>query len=173
MCDVNDISFKLLQKVAFPISKPLAFIFNLSIEKGIFPEKMKISKTIPIFKKSSPLDLENHRGVSIVDSFSKIFEKLGSTRLMDFLTRSDFFYDKQFAFLKGRSTNYAILQIFNFITNSIHHRKYTLVIFLDVAKAFDSVDHQILFSKLENAGIREPFLKCFKSFLSNRKQKVK
>ena len=134
---------------------------------------MKISKTIPIFKKGSPLDLENHRGVSIVDSFSKIFEKLGSTRLIDFLTRSGFFYDKQFAFLKGRSTNHAILQIFNFITNAINHRKYTLAIFLDVAKAFDSVDHQILFSKLENAGIRGPSLKWFKSFLSNRKQKVK
>ena len=79
----------------------------------------------------------------------------------------------QFAFLKGRSTNHAILQIFNFITNSINHRKYTLAIFLDVAKAFDSVDHQILFSKLENAGIRGPSLKWFKSFLSNRKQKVK
>ena len=172
-CDVNDISFNLLQKVAFPISKPLSHIFNLSIETGIFPEKMKISKTIPIFKNGSPLELENHRGVSIVDSFSKIYEKLASTRLIDFLTRSNFFYDKQFAFLKGRSTNHAILQIFNYVTNSINSKKYTLAIFLDVAKAFDSVDHQILFSKLENAGVRGLSLKWFKSFLSNRKQKVK
>jgi hypothetical protein len=172
--DVNDISFNLLQKVAYPISKPLSHIFNLSVEQGIFPEKMKISKTIPIFKKQgSPLEMEFFRGISIVDSFDKIFEKLGSKRLVNFLYESNFFYDNQFGFLKGRSTNHAILKIINFITNAINSGEFTLSIFLDVAKAFDSVDHNILFSKLENAGIRGISLDWFKSFLKDRKQKVK
>lgn len=173
-CDINDISLNLIQSVAPQIVAPLNHIFNLSLENGVFPDGMKTSKTIPIFKKAgNKLDLNNYRGISIVNSFSKILEKLVSIRLLKFLEKTNFFSDNQFGFLKGRSTNQAVLQIINFVTKAINEGKYTLSIFLDIRKAFDSVNHEILFHKLKNAGIRGTTLSWFKSFLTGRNQRIK
>lgn len=83
----------LLHFVAAPISVPLTHIFNLSIEYGIFPEKAKISKVIPVYKqKGSKLDPSNYRGISMVDSFSEIFEKAMNMKLLKFLNKHDLFY---------------------------------------------------------------------------------
>ena len=104
-----------------------------------------------------------------MDNFSKCFEKIICSRLLDFLNESDFFIDTQFGFRKRLSTKHAILSIINFITKNLNDNKYVLAIFLDVMKAFDSIEHDILFSKLENAGIT---LSCCKSYFENRFQKV-
>ena len=172
--DINDISIPILQHVIAYIHKPLTHIFNLSIDLGIFPENMKVSKVLPLYKKSgSQFDLNNYRGISIINAFSKILEKLMSDRLFIFLFRSNFFYDKQFGFLLGRSTNQAILDVINFVSNIINDGKMALCLCLDIRKAFDAIPHSILFKKLENAGIRGNYLDWFKSYLSNRSQKVK
>lgn len=172
--DINDIPFKVIQHVALDLINPLSHIFNLSVDNGIFPTKMKTSKVIPIFKgKGSKLDLDKHRGVAIVNTFSKVFEKLAASRLIKFLNKHKFFDENQFGFLKGRSTNHAIVRIINFVTNAINKGEYAVGIFLDAMKAFDSVNHSILLKKLENAGIRGSALDWFKSFLSGRNQRVK
>ena len=171
--DVNDIPFKILKHVALDLLKPLTHIYNLTLEKGIFPDLLKTSKVIPIFKSGSPLDANNYRDIAIIDSFSKIFEKLTCRRLLTFLYSNDFFDDNQFGFLKDRSTNHAIVKMINFISNSINRGDHVVGIFLDAMKAFNSVNHEILFGKLENAGIRGIALDWFKSYLSGRNQKVK
>lgn len=172
--DINGVSMSLLHFVAIPISIPLTHIFNISIENGVFPDKAKISKVIPVYKnKGSKLEPSNYRGISMVDSFSKIFEKVMSTKLLNFLNRHEFFDPLQFGFLKGHSTNQAIIKFFNFVTDAINDGKFALSINLDVEKCFDSISHEILFAKLQNAGIRGTALDWFKSFLSNRKQRVK
>ena len=172
--DVNDIPFPLLQFVVLELLKPLTHIFNLSIEKGIFPANLKTSKVVAIYKNSgSPLDVNYHRGIAIVNQVSKVFEKLICRRLLNFLYTNDFFDENQFGFLKDRSTNHAILKIINYITESINHGDYVVGVFLDAMKAFDSVNHDILLSKLDNAGIRGNALNWFKSYLSGRNQKVK
>jgi len=102
-----------------------------------------------------------------------VFEKLISDRLVSFLSENGFFNPLQFGFLKGRSTSQAILQVINNITSAINEREYVLAIFLDIRKAFDSVDHEILLAKLENAGVRGRALLWFRSFISNRSQRVK
>ena len=172
--DINDIPFKVIQHVVLNLIDPLCHIFNLSVQNGVFPSKMKTSKVIPIYKgKGSKLDLDKHRGVAIVNTFSKVFEKLASVRLLKFLNKHKFFDENQFGFLKGRSTNHAIVRIINYVTEAINKGEYAVGIFLDAMKAFDSVNHEILFKKLENAGIRGLALDWFKSFLSGRNQRVK
>ena len=96
-----------------------------------------------------------------------------STRLLTFLHNSEFFYDNQFGFLNGRSTAQAIIKTLNFIAANLNDKKLVAGVFLDVSKAFDSINHDILLSKLENAGIRGVCLDWFRSFLTDRYQKVK
>ena len=134
---------------------------------------MKTSKTVPVYKNvNSPLDPSNYRPISIIDAWSKIFEKIVSAQLLRFLFSNDFFYSNQFGFLKTRSTEQAILQIINYVTKSLDNGNIAAACLLDVQKAFDTVDHNILLSKLENAGIRDIPLKWFKSYLLDRKQRV-
>ena len=171
--DINGLSIRFLNEHIYEIAPPLTHIFNRSIQKGIFPKGMKISKTVPIFKNvDSRLDPGNYRPVSIPDARSKIFEKLMSKQLLSFLFQNNFFYENQFGFLKGRSTSQALFKILNFITSALNEGKVAAACFLDVQKVFDSVNHDILCAKLERAGIRGVSLDWFKSYLSDRKQKV-
>ena len=171
--DVNGISMDLIFLVADIIAEPLSHICNLSFEHGVFPELLKITKTVPIFKKSgSPLDMSNYRGVSIAIQFSKIFERVMSDKLLNFLDEQNFFYENQFGFLKGHSCNHAIMKLINFISNKINNGEICILFSFDVMKCFDSIRHDILLFKLENSGIRGPALAWFKSFLNNRTQKV-
>ena len=172
--DINGISIKFLQEFADQIACPLTHIFNLSVETGIFPAGMKTSKTIPVFKNvDSKFEMNNYRPISLVNSFSKIFEKIISIQLINFLNQHDFFAESQFGFLKARSTNHAVVNILNYITKALNEEKTVVGMFLDVQKAFDSVNHEILLAKLNNAGVRGVAADWFKSFLSNRIQKVK
>jgi len=171
--DINGLNMKFIQSIIHEIKVPLTFIFNLSIESGTFSDRLKTSKCIPIYKnKGDKTLLDNYRLVCLVDNFSKPFEKIMCSRLIDFLDESDFFSDSQFGFRKKLSTKHAVLAIINFITKNINENKFVLGVFIDVMKAFDSVDHEILFNKLENAGIRGIVLSWFKSYFKNRMQRV-
>jgi len=156
---------KFISSIIHEIKRPLAHIFNTSISTGTFPDRFKTSKAIPIHKKNDKTLVENYRLVCLVDNFSKPIEKIISSRLLDFFDENNFFLDSQFGFRKSLSTKHAILAIINFITKNLNNNKYVLGIFLDIMKAFDSVTHDILYSKLENAGIRGIVLDWFKSFL--------
>ena len=171
--DINGYSSYLIQQVAIEISHPFTHIYNLSIKEGVFPHSLKVSKCTPIFKSGDKCDTTNYRGISLVNVFSKVFEKLISDKLVSFLSENGFFNPLQFGFLKGRSTSQAILQVINNITSAINEREYVLAIFLDIRKAFDTVNHEILLAKLENAGVRGRSLLWFRSFISNRSQRVK
>ena len=170
--DINGISSCLLQLVASEISVPMSHIFNLSIKEGIFPDCLKVSKTVPIFKNGDHLDVNNYRGVSLIDSFSKVFEKALATRIISFLDQNSFFYKNQFGFRQGFSTSFAITKVTDFITNALNKNERVLAIFLDIKKAFDSCDREILLTKLYNAGIRGVANNLFRSYFQGRKQKV-
>lgn len=170
--DDNDISMRMLHDMATPLTKPLCYIFNLSIEKGIFPSGMKTSRCIPIHKSGSIFSLDNFRGVVMINSFSKVFEKIFGDRLITFLDDSNFFINKQFGFRKGYSTTHALCSIINEITKRLNEDKMVLALLLDIKKCFDAVDRTILFAKLYNAGIRGHILEWVKSYFSNRNQRV-
>ncbi len=171
--DINDVSFDLIKKIAPQICRPITHIYNLSILQGIFPSSLKTSKVTPIYKSGDKKLCTNYRGISLVNSFSKIFERLISDRLVGFLSENSFFYFHQYGFLKGRSTSQAILQVINNITSAINNSEYCLAVFLDIQKAFDSVNHEILIAKLENAGVRGKELEWFRSFIKDRLQRVR
>ena len=154
------------------ISKPLMHLINLSLEKGIFPNNLKTAKIIPIFKAGDVDIFTNYRPISILSSFSKIYEKIMYNRLLDFIERFEILYSLQFGFRTKHSTNHALTHLINKIATDIDQNKISIGVFLDLSKAFDTLNRDILFSKLENYGIRGVALNWIKSYFQNRKQYV-
>ena len=151
---------------------PLTHIFNASFEQGIFPKDFKLAKVIPVYKKGDNTLCSNYRPISILSVFSKIFEKLVYNRLMAFLDKNKILYNKQFGFRQGYGTDMALLEFVNNISLAFEDKKIVLGLFLDLSKAFDSIDHDILTNKMYHHGIRGNVLNWFKSYLSDRQQYV-
>ena len=154
------------------IAMPLSHIMNCSLISGIVPSKLKIAKVIPIFKNGHREDMYNYRPISVLPCFSKIFKKIIANRLLSFLLKYNILYDHQFGFIPGKSTTHAILSLVDYLINSFEDNKLTCGIFLDISKAFDTIDHNILLSKVYKYGIRGNTLIWFMNYLSNRYQFV-
>ena len=130
------------------IAKPLAVILNLSFETGIYIDKLKISTVVPIFKeKGSNLSAENYRPISLLSNINKIFEKIIHKRIYDFMEKHKLIYPNQFGFRQFHSTVHALTYMTESIRNSIDDNKFVAGIFIDLQKAFDTVDHDILLKK--------------------------
>ena len=166
----DDISFNVVKKCFSSLCEPMKYMFNLSIEKGIFPDDLKIAKVTPIYKADDKSDLSNYRPISVLSCFSKILERIMYNRLYQYLTENKILYPKQFGFQTGHSTEHAIVQLVDQILESFEYNKYTLGVFIDLSKAFDTVDHSILLKKLELYGVTNRNHSWFKNYLSNRKQ---
>ena len=166
----SDISITILKKCFKLISGNVSGFFNKFMMIGKFPDILKIGKITPIFKKGNPQLLDNYRPVSIIPIFAKIFEKVIYSRLYSFLTAMNVIYDKQFGFRKNHSTTHAINYSINEILGKIEAKNHVIGIFLDLSKAFDTIDHQKLLNKLEYYGIRGICHNLLTSYLSNRKQ---
>ena len=154
------------------LSKPLKHIFQQSINKGMVPNALKIAKVTPIFKTGEKDLIKNYRPISVLPCFSKILERIMYNRIYKHLQENNILYPKQFGFQKFHSTDYAIAQLIDQIFNSFEENKFTLGVFIDLSKAFDTVNHDILLTKLSNYGIQNINLKWFTSYLSQRKQYI-
>lgn len=168
----SSIPTKLLVLIPDLIILPLCKIINTSFTTGKFPDALKIVKVIPIHKSGSTLDVNNFRPISLLSIFDKIIEKLMHKRLYKFLESSNILFDNQFGFRKQNSTAHALIQITEQIKTTIENGKFGCGIFIDLRKAFDTVNHAILLRKLEHYGVRGVSLQWFQSYLSNRKQYV-
>ncbi len=171
--DYNDIDITVVKKVIEGISKPLTYICNLSFQKGSFPNKMKIAKVIPLYKTGNKHHFTNYRPISLLPQFSKILEKLFNNRLDTFIVKHKLLSDSQYGFRSNRSTSLAIIEAVEEITNAIEQKKYAVGLFIDIKKAFDTINHDILIKKLERLGIRGIVLDWIKSYLQRRQQFVK
>ena len=151
---------------------PLCKLINVSFSTGVFPDILKIAKIIPLHKGGSTQELNNFRPISLLSIFDKIMEKLMHKRLYAFIEEHNILFENQFGFRKGSSTAHSLIEITEKIKESIDNGKFGCGIFIDLKKAFDTVNHKILLTKLEHYGIRGNILKWFESYLSNRKQYI-
>ena len=166
----SDISVLILKKCASLLSWHLANFMNAFMESGTFPGILKIAKVTPIFKKGDPQIFDNYRPISILPIFGKIFEKLIYSRLYDFFVSQNVIYDKQFGFRKNHSTAHAVNYSINNIIKNLEKKNHVIGIFIDLSKAFDTIDHEKLLTKLENCGIRGTSYDLIKDYMSNRIQ---
>ena len=127
---------------------------------------------LPLHKGGSTQDVNNFRPISLLSVFDKIIEKLMHKRLYQFLEDHNILFENQFGFRKNNSTSYALMEITERIKETIDESKFGCGIFIDLKKAFDTVNHNILLTKLEHYGIRGVLLDWFKSYLTGRKQYV-
>ena len=168
----NSLPPKILKLISPLISKPLSDIFNKSFKTGIFPDLLKISKINPIHKKDSKLVISNYRPISLLSNLNKIIEKLMFKRLYSFMEQHKCIYDLQFGFRKNHSTNHALISIVEKIQEAIKDDKIAIGIFIDLQKAFDTVNHSILLEKLNHYGISGISNAWFNSYLNDRQQFV-
>ena len=148
-------------------------IFNKSFTTGIIPDKLKTSLITPVYKSEDKCLFSNYRPVAVLPCFSKILEKIMYNRLISFIQKHDILYSKQFGFRKNHSTETAIIELITKLTDAIDKIKFTAGIFSDLSKAFDTVNHSIIITKLQHYGIRGVALEWFKNYLTNRNQVVK
>ena len=138
----------------------------------MFPESLKHAKVNPLYKNGPKEDIKNYRPISVLPIFDKVFEKTMHTRLVKFLEKNNYLDDNQYGFQKGKSTSSAVLHLSRLIKRCLVNKEYGCAIFLDLAKAFDTVNHDLLIKKLNNLGVRGPILEWFQSYLENRLQTV-
>lgn len=146
----------------------LSQIFNNCIMECSYPECLKKATIKPLHKKDSKLDVGNYRPISLLSNINKIFEKLLHCRLVKFFENNNLLCENQFGFRKGHSTNHAIIALTEIIRKSLDKNNFAAGVFIDLQKAFDTVDHSILLHKLEHYGVRGPALELFKSYLNDR-----
>ena len=166
----DDISPRLLKICKDDICKPLTTLFNNSIESATYPDKLKISKVVALYKKESHYVPDNYRPISLLTSIDKIFEKLLYKRFIKFIEKQKIIILEQYGFLRKHSTISALIDNIDNIRNYIDNGEYVLSIYLDLRKAFDTVDHKILLGKLHHYGFRGHVNDLIQSYLSDRKQ---
>ena len=170
--DPTGVSANFIKQTIESFINPLFHILNLSLKNGTVPLQFKIAKVIPIHKTGDKSVMDNYRPISLLSTFSKIMEKIVASRLTSFLEENNILSKWQFGFRSAHSTSHPMVHFLNKITEALNKKKHTIAIFCDLKKAFDTCNHEILFSKLSKYGIMGIELDWFKSYLKNRKQFV-
>ena len=125
--DLDGLSLKLIKYIIHDISIPLAHIFNLSLDNGVFPDKLKECRIVPIFKTGDPKSCDNYRPNSLVSTLSKILEKIVAVKLTNHLQINKLLYEHQYGFQRSRSTEHNLIHVVNFIANSLTGNKKSIM----------------------------------------------
>ena len=169
-CGPDNIGGKIVKLCPDIFAENLSIIYNKSIEVGQYPTLMKIAKVIALFKKRKRFHASNYPPISLLSIFNKIFEKVLCKRLVTFLEKHKIMFEYQYGFRKLYSTSLALIEFTDNIIKYLDEGYYCISVFVDLTKAFDTVDHTILLEKLDQYGIRGHANNFFKSYLSERQQ---
>lgn len=168
----DGIPIKVIKYCMYILTPILTRLANLIFESSIYPDSLKVQKVTPIFKSGDRTLPSNYRPISVLPVINKIIEKLIYGRIYWFLNSNKFFYKHQYGFRCKTSTSTATVELINDISEELERGRVVSGLFLDLKKAFDTVNHDILLLKLNYAGVRGTILRLLISYLSNRKQFV-
>ena len=168
----DGISNMILKYFAKIISKPFSHICNFSLTNGIFSDRCKYALVLPVYKKGERTNRSNYRPISLLLSLSKVLEIMMFNRLNQHLNSNRIIVSEQYGFRRGKSIDKAIYLLTNTILSSLNKKQVIAGLFCDLSKAFDSVNHSVLLQKLYYYGVRDTYRSWFKSYLTNRQQKV-
>ena len=168
----DEIDSKILKQTYGIYLHILVHLINLSLKEGIFPNQLKLARVVTIFKSEDKMLLNNYRPVSVLPLLSKLYERVMYNRLIDFINKHKLLYKFQFGFREQHGTEIALIILIDKIMQAFNEGEIVLGVFLDLSKAFDTVNHDILLHKLYHYGIRGIAYEWLKSYLSNRKQYV-
>lgn len=170
---IDGISNSLIRQTCDEIIEPLKFIINNSIKTGVFPDSLKTAVIVPIYKGGDEACYGNYRPISVITSFSKIFEMAFCSQLMEFLLESAFFKKSQHGYLRGRSIQTAMYQFVKKVTDAFEDGDLAFGLFLDLSKAYDCLDSKVLLRKLQCCGVEGTALQWITSYLQGRTQLVR
>ena len=164
---MDGITTKIIKTIHLHLLEPLMHIINLIFKTGKIPEKFKESIVIPIYKNSgNKEEISNYRPISLINNLGKIIEKCIKDRLINFLSSNNILSENQFGFAEGRSTADAMYELIKEVTNELDSSSKTIAVFLDLARAFDTVSHLVLFDILFSYGVGGTVLDVFRNYLN-------
>ena len=169
----DNISNILLKEIGPTILPVLVEIFNESIKNGIFPNTMKLAEVIPLYKGKERYIESHYRPISLLTTISKLLEKIVCKRVYDFLNKTGQINPSQYGFRAHHSCDNAINHLVGKVVKNLENKNDTVALFLDLSKAFDTLEHKIVLSKMSRYGIRGTTLQWFSDYLSNRKLRVR
>ena len=167
-----DIKPKLLNLVSYKIVPILVYLYNMCIDNGVYPSVLKEARVVPVFKTGDRELVSNYRPISNLSSFNKLFELLTFNRMYNFIAKFNILSKSQFGFMRSSSTTLAIFTLLKKYYSVVNLKGFSISLFIDLKKAFDLVDRQILYEKLQNYGFRGLSGKFLQSYLTNRSQFV-
>ena len=168
---VKFISATVLKDAFSVITRQLCFMYNLSFTSGIFPDDWKIANVIPLRKGGDSMDVNNLRPVSLLPLPGKLAERLMHTHVSKFVEENGLITDKQGGFRKGRSTIATVADLTDEVLLGLNSKEYTLASFIDLKKAFDTINHRILLKKLPFFGLNNSIINWIGNYLTNRSQR--
>ena len=169
----DNINNVLLKQIKDSVVNPMTICVNKSLSEGLFPQVMKLADVCPLFKSKDRSETNNYRPISLLLTLSKLLEKIICEKVYTFLDNTNQIYVSQYGFRSGNSCENTISELVSAVLKGFQSNKYTVGVFLDLSKAFDTLEHTILLDKLHYYGIRGIAHDWFRSYLSNRKMRVK
>ena len=169
---IQNISSKILKEALLGLIPQLTYVFNLSLTKGIFPQKWKTAIVIPLPKGGDRTDVNNTRPISLLPLPGKLLERLVHSRVWKYLEAHKLINDRQHGFRAGHSTTATVSTIVDSLLEAANKKQHSLAVYIDFRKAFDTVNHRILLQKLDMLGIKDNCLQWFKDYLTLRKQRT-
>ena len=171
--DFFGLSTKFIKRNTSLFVIPLSKLLNLTIVTAVFPDSLKIAKVIPIYKKGDKNRYENYRPISILPSFSKIYERVLYNQIAAFVESNNILHLNQYGFRKGKSTSDAVVKFVNICNECFERGEYCMALFLDLSRAFDCVSHVLLLKKLKSVfNFDTESTALIQSYLSGRTQQV-